>query len=328
MSRNDKKTAKRLRWGIMGCARISRRGLIPGILGSNTGDLLAIASRQIETARAWAKEFGIPRSHGAYEALLADPDIDAVYIPLPNELHLPWTLAAADAGKHVLCEKPLALNSTEAQAMIDHCRSKNVTLMEAFMWRHQPRVHAIRQKIREGVIGRLRLVRSSFSFPISGDDWRLDPARGGGALWDVGCYGVNTARLYAGEEPIKIQSLARFGDTGVDLTLTAQLLFPGGVVAQIDCSFEQPFRCSYELVGTKSVIDVPDAYLPPERPRARLHGIELNDEWTFDGRNQYSCMVDAFAESVEAGNILVDPAENGLGQMKAIEAILADASKV
>ena len=253
--------------------------------------------------------------------------IDAVYLPLPNELHLPWTFAAADVGKHVLCEKPLALNAAEAKAMVDYCRAKDVTLMEAFMWRHQPRVHELRQKIREGEIGELRLIRSSFSFPIQGDDWRLDCSRGGGALWDIGCYGVNTARLFAAAEPIKTEAFARFGPTGVDLTLAAQLLFPSGVIAQIDCSFEQPFRCSYELVGTRGVIDVPDAYLPPERPHARLRGVEQNDECTFDGRNQYACMVDAFAESVLAGNRLVDPAEGGLAQMLALDAVLAAASK-
>lgn len=325
MNESVKSSATRLRWGILGCARISRRGLIPGIQKSATGDLVAIGSRRLETALEWSREFGIPRAYGSYEELLKDSEIDAVYIPLPNELHLPWTIAAADAGKHVLCEKPLALNAGEAGKMIDHCRSKHVTLMEAFMWRHQPRVAAIRQKIREGLIGELRLIRSSFSFPIAEGDWRLDADRGGGALWDVGCYGVNTARLFSEAEPTEIQALARFGPSGVDLSLAAQLGFAKGVIAQIDCSFEQPYRCRYELTGTRGTLIVPDAYLPPDRPLARLRGQELNEEWTFDGRDQYSCMVDAFAESVAAGNRLVDPAEDGLNQMKALDAILAKA---
>ena len=125
-----------------------------------------------------------------------------MYIPLPNELHRPWLMAAADAGKHVLCEKPLALDAREALAMVEHARNRGVILMEAFMWRHQERTLRIRQLVRDGAIGDLRLVRSSFSFPIAArTTWRLDPARGGGALWDVGCYGVNTARFFAGEEP-------------------------------------------------------------------------------------------------------------------------------
>src|SRR3954466_11961244 len=140
----------KLRWGILGCARITRRGLIPGIRASSRGHLQALASRDLETARAWAAEFEIPRAHGTYRALIDDPEVDAVYIPLPNELHRPWVFATADAGKHVLCEKPLALNAAEAREMIDHCRRRQVILMEAFMWRHQPRTAELRRLVAEG----------------------------------------------------------------------------------------------------------------------------------------------------------------------------------
>jgi predicted dehydrogenase len=318
-------TATALRWGILGCARITRRGLIPGIRGSARGTLAALASRDGATARAWAEEFGIPRAYGSYQDLVDDPDVQAVYIPLPNELHRPWVYAAADAGKHVLCEKPLALDAAEAGAIIAHCRARGVTLMEAFMWRHQPRTAALRRLVAEGTIGDLRLVRSSFSFPIDPGDWRLDPARGGGALWDVGCYGVSTARLFAGGEPRAVRALARFGPTGVDLSLTAELAFDGGVLAAIDCSFEQPFRCTYELVGTLGSLEVPDAYLPPARPLARLVGPDGPRELTFDGRDQYAAMVDAFARAVADDGRLPDPAEDGLAQMRALDAILATA---
>ena len=128
-----------LRWGILGCARISRRGLIPGIRGSSSGTIDALASRDLATAQAWANEFDVPRAYGSYEEMLADPDIDAIYIPLPNELHKLWVFAAAEAGKNILCEKPLALDSTEASEMVAYCQSRKVLLMEAFMWRHQPR---------------------------------------------------------------------------------------------------------------------------------------------------------------------------------------------
>lgn len=313
----------RLTWGILGCARISRRGLIPGIRRSALGRLAALASRDASAARAWADEFAIPRAHGSYEELLADPEVQAVYIPLPNELHRPWTFAAADAGKHVLCEKPLALDAAEAAAMVDHCRSRGVVLMEAFMWRHQPRTRAVAGMLADGLLGELRLIRSSFSFPIDPGDWRLDPARGGGALWDVGCYGVSTARLFARAEPESISARARFGPTGVDLSLAATLGFPGGVLAQVDCSFEQPFRCTYELVGTRGSIEVPDAYLPPERPSAVLRTIEPDSTrpLDFDGRDQYAAMVDAFAQAV-ATRSLAPPAEDGLAQMRALDAIL------
>jgi predicted dehydrogenase len=252
--------------------------------------------------------------------LLADPEVDAVYIPLPNELHRPWTIAAADAGKHVLCEKPLALDAAEAETMVAHCCARGVVLMEAFMWRHQPRTAALRQLVADGAIGALRLVRSSFSFAIDPGDWRLDASRGGGALWDVGCYGLSTARLFAGNEPEAVQAVARFGPTGVDLSLSAALRFPGGVLGQLDCSFEQPFRCAYELVGTLGVIEVPDAYLPPSRPVALLRTADSSRELTFEGRDQYAEMVVAFAIAVANGR-LQPPAEDGLAQMLALDAI-------
>jgi predicted dehydrogenase len=323
-----------LRWGILGCARISRRGLIPGISASADGTLLALASREPARARAWAEEFSIPKYVRSYEELLADRDVDAVYIPLPNELHAPWTMAAADAGKHVLCEKPLALDAAEARRMVEHCRARGVLLMEAFMWRHQPRSLALRERLAGGAIGELSLIRSSFSFPIEPHDWRLDPARGGGALWDVGCYGVNTARFFTGAEPLSVHAHGHFGPAGVDMTLTATLRFPGDVLAAIDCSFDQPYRCASELVGTKGVIEVPDAYLPPARPIARLRTIgrasdsgsasDSSEELAFAATNQYAAMVDAFAQSVADGH-LADPAEDGFAQMVTLEAILKSA---
>jgi D-xylose 1-dehydrogenase (NADP+, D-xylono-1,5-lactone-forming) len=329
----------KLRWGILGCARITRRGLIPGIRESHSSTLQAIASRELASARAWAEEFGVPRAYGSYQQVLNDPDVDAIYIPLPNELHLPWIIAAADAGKHVLCEKPLALDANEAGEVLWHCRQRGIILMEAFMWRHQPRTLEIRKQVAEGAIGKLRLIRASFSFPMEGDDWRLDPARGGGALWDVGCYGVSTARLFAAAEPRNSQAFAHFGDTGVDLSLSAVLEFCDGLSATIDCSFEQPFRCAYELVGTRGVIEVPDAYLPPAngKPTATLRTIgsvsnlgTAGDEvrtLEFEAVNQYAAMVDAFARSVIAGK-LEDPAEDGLEQMIVLDRLLKLAKRV
>jgi predicted dehydrogenase len=320
----------KIRWGILGCARIARRGLIPGIQGSLTGSLLALGSRDRSKAEAWAAEFGIPRAYGSYQHLLDDSEIDAVYIPLPNELHEPWVLAAADAAKHVLCEKPLALAADLARQMAEHCRRRGVCLMEAFMWRHQPRTLAIRKLVAEGAIGALRLIRSSFSFPIELGDWRLEPRRGGGCLWDVGCYGVNTARLFAGGEPTTCRAFAHMGDTGVDLSLNALLEFQNGLLATVDCSFEQPFRCHYELVGSQGSIDVPDAYLPPanSRPTARLRTLGAPSDASatadrlqlleFDAGNQYSAMVDCFADARSTGS-LVDPAENGVAQMIVLE---------
>jgi predicted dehydrogenase len=313
-----------IRWGILGCARICRRAIIGALRQTRLGTLAAIASRDERTARAWAEEFRIPRAHRSYEDLIADPDVDAIYLPLPNELHKPWTFAAADVGKHVLCEKPLALDVSEAEDMADYCQRRGVLLREAFMWRHQPRAIELRRMVADGLIGDLRLVRSSFSFALSGDDWRLDPTRGGGALWDVGCYGVSTARFFTGTEPVAIRGAARLGPSGVDLSLTAELVFPHGVLGLIDCSFEQPFRCAYELVGTRGAIEVPLAYLPPRWPTARL----IRDDRSprrllFSGRDQYALMFDDFARSVAAGNAPSDVAEDGVDQMRVLDAIKA-----
>jgi predicted dehydrogenase len=316
----------RLKWGILGCARITRRGLIPGIQASRRGDLAVLASRDGAKAREWANEFGIARSHDSYEALLADADIDAVYIPLPNELHRPWVIAAADAGKHVLCEKPLALDGAEAEEMAAHCCARGVLLMEAAMWRHQPRSRALLERLLGGEIGTLRLVRTSFSFSIEAGDWRLDPRRGGGALMDVGCYGVSAARFFTGKEPRTAQALARMGPSGVDMTLTAELAFDDGVIGLIDCSFEAPFRCICELVGTEGSIEIPDAFLPGETPNARVArtgsdaGAGESRTLAFDGTDQYASMVDAFASARAAGRLL-PPAEDGVAQMRALDEI-------
>ncbi len=327
---------KTIRWGILGCARIARRGLVPGIRASATGTLHAIASRDPATARAWAEEFGVPRSYGSYQELLDDPNVNAVYIPLPNEQHRPWVLAAADAGKPILCEKPLARDAREAALMVEHCRRRGVLLMEAFMWRHQPRTRDLRALVARGTIGELRLIRSSFSFPIAPGDWRLDPSRGGGALWDVGCYGVSAARLFADSEPVAARAIAHLGPDGVNMSLASVLEFPGGVLAAIDCSFEQPFACRYELVGTRGVIEVPDAYLPPAqgKPTARLRTTGTGSDsdaasdqiqtLEFESVDQYAAMVDAFAGSLEAQRLL-DPAEDGLAQMTVLDRLISDA---
>ncbi len=322
----DSTLAQPVRWGILGCARISRRGLIPGIQGSTSGRLVGLASRDGEKARRWCAEFGVARAFDSYDALLADPEIEAVYVPLPNEQHAAWVRAAAQAGKHVLCEKPLALGSDEAQSMADDCRVRGVLLMEAFMWRHQARSAALRTLVSSGAIGTLRLVRVSFSFVIDESDWRLDPTRGGGALWDVGCYGVNCARFFTRAEPTFAQGLQRRGQSGVDMTLTAELGFDGGVIGLIDCSFEQPFRCTYELVGTEGSVEVPNAFLPPERSTAILKrtgsdaGAGEAEVLMFEEGNQYARMVDAFAMSMAAGR-LVEPCQDGVAQMRALAVV-------
>lgn len=309
-----------LNFGILGCARIVRRAVAAALAATPAAQLAAIASRDQQTAHAWADEYRIPTVHDSYQALIADPAIDAVYIPLPNELHKPWVLAAAAAGKHVLCEKPLALNAAEAQEMVDACRRHGVILFEAFMWRHQARVAHARKILAGGQLGELRLVKMDFSFDIDRTDWRLDPRRGGGAIFDLGCYGINAARLFTGAEPVEVQARARKYQTGVDMTLSMLLTFPHDVVALLDCSFECPYRNRIEIVGTAGAIELPEGVLPsPETELILRHG-EAVDTIRFPASNQYVGEIECFCASVAAGRLL-DPAEDGLANMQVIDAV-------
>jgi len=310
-----------LRFGILGCARIARRGTIAGIRQAPSAELTAIASRDGATAQAWASEFDIPRHYASYDDLLGDPEIDAVYIPLPNELHLEWTLRAAAAGKHVLCEKPLALNYDDAQRIVNGCRAADVVLMEAFMWRHHPRTRKAREMLAAGELGELRTVLMDFSFNIDADDWRLDPRRGGGALYDLGCYGINAARLFAGQEPLEIRAVARLYAGGVDLTTGLLLTFPNGVLGVVNCSFESAYRNRIEIVGTGGTLEMPDGVLP---------AAEAELLWRVDGdvrrvpfgpSDQYAQQIEAFCAGVAAGKLL-DPAEDGLANMQALDRAL------
>ncbi len=311
-----------IQFGMLGCARIGRRGMINALQNSGVSQLAGIASRQLETAREWAAEFGIPKSFGAYEELIADPGIDAVYIPLPNELHLEWTLKAAAAGKHVLCEKPLARTVAEAQEMVSGCRRYRVLLMEAFMWRHHPRTASLRQMVADGQLGELRFVKMDFSFCIDPADWRLDPNRGGGALFDLGCYGINAARLFTGQEPVEILARSRRHASGVDLTTGIQLSFENGAMALLDASFECPNRNRLEIVGTKGAVELTDGVLPAAKAELRLRTDEGVTTQAFAEACQYTEQVRVFCAGIAAGK-LPDPAEDGLANMRVVENVLA-----
>jgi predicted dehydrogenase len=308
--------------GILGCARICRRAMIEGIRNSGVAALAGIASRRGDTAKEWACEFGIPHAYSNYDALLADSAIDAVYIPLPNDQHAEYTLKAAAAGKHVLCEKPLARTVDEAAQMVAECRRHGVILMEAFMWRHQPRVRGACKMIAAGELGELRLVKMDFSFDIDRNDWRLRPEQGGGALFDLGCYGINAARLFTRAEPIEVVGWSRPHTSGVDMTDGFALRFPGGVVALIDCSFECPYRNRLEIIGTKAAIEVPDGVLPAKSSELVIRRSAGVERLSFDAAQQYAEQVKAFSASIERG-MLVEPAEDGLSNMQ----VLADVQR-
>jgi len=308
-------------FGILGCARIARLSVIPALQKSPTARLRGIASRNPATARNWADEFQIHTAHSSYEALVADPSIDAVYIPLPNELHRPWALAAAAAGKHVLCEKPLARDAAEAAEIVEGCRRHNVVLMEAFMWRHHPRVAHAQAMLAGGQLGALRQVKMDFSFDIERTDWRLEARRGGGTLFDLGCYGINAARLFTAVEPQEIFARAHFYETGVDMTIGMLLRFPGDVVALLDASFESPDRNRIEIVGTRGSLEFPGGVLPPPESELIYRHAGGVETIRFVVADQYVGQIECFCASIAAGRLL-PPAEDGLANMWVLNAVL------
>jgi xylose dehydrogenase (NAD/NADP) len=241
------------KWGLLSTARINR-AILNGMTLSERGEVLGVASRDEAKARAYASEKGIERAYGSYEALLADPDIQIVYVSLPNSLHAAWTLKALQAGKHVLCEKPFAQTLADVEAVFAAAHAAGRVVAEAFMYRHHPKLLKLKELVAGGAIGPVRLLRSSFSFFLDRPgDVRLSAELGGGALWDVGCYPVSLARYLLGA-PKRVTAWQRTTPSGVDKTLVGTLYYDGDCVAQIDCSFEMPYRGFAEIVGEQGVL--------------------------------------------------------------------------
>jgi D-xylose 1-dehydrogenase (NADP+, D-xylono-1,5-lactone-forming) len=247
-------------WGILSTARIGG-ALVGGARETDAAQIVAVASRSEARAQAFADTHAIPRAHGTYEALLADPEVQAVYVPLPNAMHVDWTVKALQAGKHVLCEKPMDRRPERVAHAFDVAQAAGLVLSEAFMWRHDPQTVRLRALLDDGAVGALRLVRASFSFPLAGDgDVRLDPALDGGALMDVGCYCVSAARLVAGGEPRSVAAEAVSGPSGVDVRLTGSLRFDADLLATIDCGFDMAPRGELEVVGAEGRILLADPW--------------------------------------------------------------------
>jgi predicted dehydrogenase len=226
-----------LRMGILSTANIARQ-FIDGVRSSRKVAVTAVASRDADKARAFARDMGVALAHPTYEALLADPAIDAIYNPLPNTLHAEWSIRALEAGKHVVCEKPLATSPADARAMFDAAKRNGVLLVEGYPYRAQPQTLKLRELLAANAIGRVRFVQVSIGFPMSDpSNIRLNPALAGGALMDAGCYPVSLVRMIAGERPTRVHAMADWTESGVDRTLVASLEFAGGLLAQISTSF-------------------------------------------------------------------------------------------
>ncbi len=263
-------TDRPLGWGLLGTARINR-DLIPAIRAASRSRLVGVASRTADRCAAYAAEWQIDAAYPSYEAMLADPAIDVVYVPLPNHLHVEWTLRAIAAGKHVLCEKPLALRPQDVDRVAAAAQERARVVTEAFMYRHHPLTSHVVRLVVDGAIGTLRAVRATFTFPLSrAGDVRLVPEWGGGSAWDVVCYPVSYARLLAAEEPVAVTAQARIGETGIDLGLAGTMQFPGGVLATVDCGFDTHFRTYVEAAGTDGILAIDTPFKPGEHAALRL----------------------------------------------------------
>ena len=334
--------ANALRWGVLGTAGVARQVMVPGIQASHNGAVLAIASRSLDTARAFARDFAIGRAYGSYDELLEDPDVQAVYIPLPNSMHKEWTIRAAARGKHVLCEKPLASNAREAEEVAAACRDYGVTLMEAFANRFHPQTLLVKQLIDGGRIGdvmRITAVHSSGRPPAG--DTRLSRELCGGVLMDKGCYCVNIARLLFGSEPVTVFATADFGKTsGVDERLTATLEFTGVGVAQFESSFGlsgNAYQQSYTVFGEKGHIYVPHGISQIETyrqgtlvDRAFYVGDDAavgpsSERVVSAAAHQWQLEAEYFAERVLAGEAIGHPHEDGVANMRVMDAIYSSA---
>jgi predicted dehydrogenase len=302
-----------VRWGLLGTADINRK-LLKGASLTNDVDVVAVGSRSQERAREHAERFGIPRVHGSYEALLADPDVEAVYISLPNSLHHEWTMRSLEAGKHVLCEKPYSRHPEEVEQAFDLAESKGLVLSEAFMWRHHPQATRLREL--HPTIGELQTIRASFCFVLDDEpNIRLRPDLDGGSLMDVGCYCVSGSRYAAGEEPDLVFGVAIDGPSGVDQRFTGVLHFPSGVIAEFTCAFTTNHR-GLELIGSQGSVLFTDPW--QSIPAAVVvDGLET----PFEPEDPYKCEIENVSAAIRG---VAEPRlgrADALGQARTLAAL-------
>lgn len=317
---------RKIRWGILSTAKIGTERVIPAMQQSRNGVVAAIASRTPERAQQAADALGIPRAHGSYDALLADPEIDAIYNPLPNSMHAEWSICCAEAGLPVLCEKPLAVDAAGAEAMVLAFARHDLLLAEGFMYRFHPQTQKVLDLLRSGAIGDLVMVNASFDFPIDMSDTtniRLSKELVGGALMDIGCYCVSAARLMSGEEPVAARAVSRIGDVSqVNELLGGVLDFPSGAIGIIDCSLRNHRVQSYDLRGTLGRIRVETAFVtqPDEETLIETWGIDgEHSRITIAPANSYTLMAEDFADALLLGRPPMYPPGDGAANMRVID---------
>ena len=311
-----------VRWGVLSTADINRH-VIPPLYESPVSDVVAVASRTQERADAYAEEWGIAHAYGSYEALLDDPEVEAVYVSLPNGMHVEWSIRCLEAGKHVLVEKPFSRSAAEVARAYDAAGRADRLLMEAFMYRHHPQTAALARLVRDGAVGDVRLVRATFSFTIRDGDVRLDPGLEGGALMDIGCYCVSGSRLVAGE-PVLAAARRVVGSTGVDLRLAGTLVFPGEVLGQIDCAFDLPLRQRLEVVGSDGSLLVASPW-GCQDPGIELRRGDECERVEVEDIDRYRLQSDNFSRAIRGLEPQLLGRDDALGQAWAIEALYASA---
>lgn len=309
-----------VRWGLLSTARINN-AILEGAAPSERAEVVAVASRDRRRADEYARAHGIERPHGSYEALLEDDDVEVVYVSLPNSLHVEWSLRALEAGKHVLCEKPLGRRVEHVERAFDAAERAGRLLMEAFMYRHHPQTKRTEDLVRDGAIGKLRQLRSLFSFTLTDDtNVRLLPELDGGALMDLGCYCINMERLLAGE-PELVFGRQRLGATGVDVGFVAVLQFAGGVFGEFHCGFDLPDGIRLEAIGTQGTLVVRDPV------RCRDPHVELNGERIeVEDVNRYFLEVENFSAAVRGETEPLLGRADAVGQARVIEALYRSAA--
>lgn len=318
-------TRTTLRWGLLSTARINDR-LIPAIRATERAELAAVASRDLARAEAYAAEWDIPRAHGSYEALLDDPDVEAVYVSLPNSLHAEWTIRAAQKGKHVLCEKPLAVSVDQCDQVMAAAESCGVVIAEAVMYLYHPLLQQLQGLVKKGAVGQVTLVRGAFSFFLDRlNDVRWRPELGGGSLWDVGSYPVSFIRWVAGE-PEEVFGWQTLTSSGVDATFAGLLRYDNGVLGVMDCGFRQQFRVQAEVTGTEGTLILQRPYLMNAESRiVWQRGLDQEEVITSPETNPYHCEVRAFTEAVLDGAPLPVSLESSRANVATLAALYGSA---
>lgn len=327
----EKFKVMKVRWGILSTARIGVVKVIPAIQQSNLGVVTAIASRSVMKAREAAEKLGIPKAYGSYEELLRDPDVDAIYNPLPNHLHVPWSLKALDAGKHVLCEKPVAMDAAEGQSLLEAAaKFPHLKIMEAFMYRFHPQWVKAKSLVDEGRIGALKTIHAFFSYH------NIDPANirnksdiGGGGLMDIGCYCISLSRFMYGREPVTVTGLIeRDSVMGTDVLTSGMLDFSVGT-ATFTCATQlSPYQRVNIFGNTGRIeIEVPFNAPPDKTTRLWLHDTSGTVEFSFDPCDQYTLQADAFAKAVIEQTPVPTPLEDAVANMQVIDSVFKSAER-